>query len=281
MAPAAVLSALLLFASAATAETQAPQTLYAEHLFQTGEYGAARRAYKRLLFYHPNTESGDLAAYRIAQSYYYENDPARAAQLLREFPARYPMSPHRLQARLTLGQLHYDAGAYSLARTTLFDLLNVSDDAEITAAAHYLRGWCYLHTGDWNRAITELRRVETAPYTEIAHRLADTLLVQTPLPQRSPKTAAWLSTLLPGSGQLYAGRTGEGLLAAALSGAFIYLAVDAVRERRYLDSAGLIGIGWQFYWGNRLSAQRFATEYNTRREQELIETLKKEAASSR
>ena len=281
MATASFLISLIVFAASGTTEETIQQYRYAEQLFESGDYQAARLAYKRLLFYQPDTEFRDVADYRVAQSYYYQNQPERAEHLFREFSVVHPNSPFRFRSQLMIGQLHFDAGAYSLARTTLFELLHSSKDTEVVAAAHYLRGWCYVYTDDWNRAIAELRRVDTfqtdTPHGKNARRLADMLLKRTPLPHKSPQVAGWLSTVVPGSGQLYVGRVKEGVLAAVLGGAFIYLVADAIRERRYVDCAGISLIGWQFYWGNRVDAQRFASEYNLHRERELIETLKNQA----
>ena len=283
MTTASLLISLVIFATDGAAEETIQQYRYAEQLFESGDYQATRLAYKRLLFYRPDTEFRDVADYRVAQSYYYQNQPERAEYLFREFSIVHPNSPFRFQSQLMIGQLQFDAGSYSLARTTLFELLHSSGDTEVVAAAHYLRGWCYVHTSEWNKAITELRRVDTlqadAPHRKNARRLADTLLETTPLPRKSPQIAGWLSTVVPGSGQLYVGKIKEGILAAALSGTFIYLAADAIRERRYVDCAGISLIGWQFYWGNRIDAQRLASEYNSHRERELIETLKSQAGN--
>ena len=272
---------LIVFAVGGTTAETIQQYRYAEQLFESGDYQAARLAYKRLLFYQPDTEFRDVADYRIAQSYYYQNRPERAEHLFREFLAVHPNSPFRFRSQLMIGQLLFDTGAYSPARTALFELLHSSEDIEVVAAAHYLRGWCYVHTSDWNKAISELRRVNTlqtdTPYGKNARRLADMLLEETPLPRKSPQIAGWLSTVVPGSGQLYVGRVREGVLAAVLGGTFMYLVADAIRERRYVDGAGISLIGWQFYWGNRVDAQRFASEYNSHRERELIDALKNQA----
>jgi len=269
------------FATSVLAETANPQYRYAEQLFESGDYRAARLAYKRLQFYDPDTEFRDIADYRIAQTYYYQNDATRAEGLFRKFPAVHPNSPLRFQSQLMLGQLHFDAGEYSQARSNLFELLHANTEPEVVAAAHYLRGWCYIHTTNWNKAISELRQIDasqTAAFPgEKAHELADTLLKKTPLPSKSPQLAGWLSTVVPGSGQLYVGKVKEGVFAAALSGTFIYLAVDAIRERRYIDCAGISLVGWQFYWGNRTGAQQLASEYNKHHEQAFIETLKRQA----
>ncbi len=260
-------------------ENQQPR--YAEQLFESGDYQAARRAYKRLLFYHPNTPLRDTADYRIAQSYYHQNLPELAERSFREFSAIHPNSPLRFQSQLMLGQLHFDAEKYALARTMLFELLNRSKDVEVIAAAHYLRGWCYVHTSDWNKAITEFRRADAAeinrPEKEKARQLADTVLNETPLSLKSLEMAGWLSTIIPGSGQLYTGNVKEAIFSAAVTGTFIYLAADAVRERRYVDCAGISLVGWHFYWGNRTDARRLATEYNEQREQAFIEILKRQA----
>lgn len=279
MTTASFLVALIVLAAGGTAEETIQQYRYAEQLYGSGDYQATRLEYKRLLFHRPDTEFRDIADYRIAQSYYYQNQPERAEHLFREFLTVHPNSPFRFRSQLMIGQLHFDAGEYSLARTTLFELLHSNADTEVVAAAHYLRGWCYVHTTDWDKAIAELRRVDTTQ-TEALHRknarqLADILLEKTPLPHKSPQIAGWLSTIVPGGGQFYVGRVKEGVLAAALSGTFIYLVADAIRERRYVAGAGISLIGWQFYWGNRVDAQRFASEYNLQREHELIETLKK------
>ena len=281
MITASLLISIIVFATSGTAEETTQQYRYAEQLFESGDYQAARREYKRLLFYQPDTEFTDVADYRIAQSYYYQNEPDRAERLFHEFLAAHPNSPFRFQSQLMLGQLQFDAGTYSLARTTLFELLHTSEDTEVAAAAHYLRGWCYVYTSEWNKAITELRRADTlqidASQRKQARQLADTLLEKTPLPHKSPQMAEWLSTVVPGSGQIYVGSVKEGILAAALSGTFIYLAVDAIRERRYIDCTGITLVGWQFYWGNRINARQLASEYNKNYEQELIQTLKRQA----
>ena len=272
---------IIAFAISGVPEDGNRQQRYAEQLFVSGDYQAARRAYKRLLFSQPDTQLRDVADFRIAQTYYHQNLTEKAERLFQEFPATYPNSTLRFQSQLMLGQIHFDTGQYSLARTMLFELLHTSQDGDVTAAAHYLRGWCFVYTSDWNKAITEFRQANIPQTNALrkknASQLADILLNETPLSFKSPEVAGLLSTIIPGSGQLYVGKVKEGLLAAALSGTFIYLAADAVRERRYVDCAGISLVGLSFYWGNRADAQRLAVQYNTQREQEFIKTLKRQA----
>ncbi len=272
---------IIAFAISSVPEDGSQQHRYAEQLFASGNYQAARRAYKRILFYQPDTQLKDVADYRIAQTYYHQNLTQKAERLFQEFPATHPNSTLRFQSQLMLGQIQFDTGQYSLARTTLFELLHTNQDADVTAAAHYLRGWCFVYTYDWNKAIAEFRQTNklgtNALRKKNASQLADILFNETPLSFKSPEVAGLLSTIIPGTGQLYVGKVKEGLLAAALSGTFIYLAADAVHERRYVDCAGISLVGLSFYWGNRADARRVANQYNAQRQQEFIDTLKRQA----
>lgn len=281
MSTVSCLFSLIVFTISGASYAESQQYRYAEQLFGSDDYQAARRAYKRFLFDQPDTHLRDAADYRIAESYYHQNLPELAERRFREFSVTHPNSPLRFRSQLMLGQLHFDAEKYALARTMLFELLNRSKDVEVIGAAHYLRGWCYVHTSDWNKAITEFRRSDASevnpPERKKARQLADTLLNETPLSLKSPEMAGWLSTIIPGSGQLYTGNLKEGIFAAAVTGTFIYLAADAVRERRYVDCVGISFVGWHFYWRNRTNARRLASEYNEQREQEFIEILKRQA----
>ena len=98
MTTASLLISIIVFATSGTAEETIQQYSYAEQLFKSSDYQAARREYKRLLFYQPDTEFTDVADYRIAQSYYHQNEPARAERLFHEFladPSKFTFSGFR------------------------------------------------------------------------------------------------------------------------------------------------------------------------------------------
>ena len=90
---------------------------------------------------------------------------------------------------------------------------------------------------------------------------------------RSPRKAKWLSTILPGTGQIYAGRIGSGLASMALNGLFFYTTGRSLAKKRWVDALFFYLIGSRFYRGGRQNAERFAWEANRRIEAEFIETL--------
>jgi tetratricopeptide (TPR) repeat protein len=263
-------------------QTAEKQLLYAEHLYDEKAYSSAILEYKRFLFYHPGADMSGFVRYRIAQSYYYEGNRELAQELFKEFLEVFPASPLFLQAQFMLGKIHFDLGEYSAARSVFFQTINAGGDSQVAAQALYLRGWSYLHERDWLKAIAEFRKVQqfqAGPSLKLlSDELADTTLKKTPPPLKSPGLAQWMSTFLPGAGQIYAGKTRNGLIATAINAAFFYLLVDAIREERYIDAVGVYLAGARFYWGNRSNARKWAMEHNQELEAELIRQLKRQAA---
>jgi len=257
------------------------QLLYAEQLFSQQAYESSSLEFKRFLFYHPDTDRADFARYRIAQSYYYQGKRAHAQKLFKDFMETYPNSPLYLHAQLMLGRARFDTEDYSAAQVIFFQVVNADGDKWVAAQAQYLRGWCHLYERNWLKAIAEFRKVRQfqpeTPLSLTATQLADTTLASTPLPLKSPRQAQWMSTFLPGSGQLYAGNVRNGLISAVINAAFLYLLVDSIREERYVDAVGIGLVGWRFYWGGRYSAKQWTIEHNRRIEEDFIRQLKRQS----
>ncbi len=262
------------------------QLLYAERLFDAHTYNPSILEYKRFLFYQPHTELADFARYRIAQAHYYQGNRAYSRQLFKEFMESFPESPLYYHARLLLGKTHLDDREYATARSIFFQILQADSDDRLGAQAQYLRGWCYVHDRNWLKAIAEFRKVQPPPgenrdvalfdahLEQTATKLADTTLASTPLSLKSPKFAQLLSTVIPGSGQIYAGKTRNGLISLAINAAFFYLLGDSVADKRYVDATGIFLVGSRFYLGNRHNAKKWAMEHNRDLETKLIEQLK-------
>ena len=262
------------------------QLLYAEQLFDARTYNLSILEYKRFLFYQPHTEMADFARYRIAQAHYYQGNRGYSRQLFGEFMDTFPKSPLYYHAQLMLGKTHLDDGEYATARSAFFRILQAKGDERLQVQAQYLRGWCYLHNRNWFKAISEFRDIRQlrgenrdigsfdAQLERTAIKLADTTLAGTPLPLKSPKLAQLLSTVVPGSGQIYAGKTRNGLISLGINVAFFYLLGDSVADKRYVDAVGIFLVGSRFYWGNRHNAKKWAMEHNRDLEMDVIEQLK-------
>ena len=262
------------------------QLLYAEQLFDARTYNPSILEYKRFLFYQPQTDMADFARYRIAQAHYYQGNREYSRQLFEEIMETYPESPLYHSAQLMLGKTHLDDGEYATARSVFFLILQAKGDVRLQVQAQYLRGWCYVHDRNWFKAISEFRNIHQlraensdtgtldARLEQSAAKLADTTLANTPLSLKSPRLAQFMSTVVPGSGQIYAGKTRNGLISLGINAAFYYLLGDSVVDKRYVDAAGIFLVGSRFYWGNRQNAKKWTMEHNQNLEMDLIEQLK-------
>ena len=261
-------------------QSEIRQSFYADRLFDQRAYRAAILEYKRLLYYQPDTPKADLVRYRIGLSYYHQGNQELAQRKFEEFTQNFPDSPLYLQAQLMLGRTYVDAKNYSIARATLFQVVNADTGGETAAQARYLRGWCYIHQQAWFKAISEFRTVQqlqpNTPLSQVSAQLADMTYANTPLPFKSPRLAQWMSTFLPGAGQIYAGNLKNGLISSAISAAVCYLLVDSIREARYVDAVGICLVGSRFYLDNRINARQWTVEHNQTLEVDFIHQLKRQ-----
>jgi hypothetical protein len=86
---------------------------------------------------------------------------------------------------------------------------------------------------------------------------------------KSPTLAKWLSTFVPGSGQLYVGASLSALNAFGLNCLTGYFLWDELRKDNLRDSALFASLVWfRYYQGNRTKAQALAEGAN-RNYQEL------------
>ena len=256
------------------------QSLYAEHLFDQRDYRSAILEYKRLLFYHPDIPEADLARYRIGLSYYHQGNRELARQKFEEVTQIFPNSPLNLQAQLMLGRTYFDAKNYSTARSTCFSIVSADGGGETAAQARYLRAWCYIHEQAWFKAIAEFRTIQrlqpNTPLSQVSTQLADITYANTPLPFKSPQLAQWMSTFLPGTGQIYAGKLESGLISGAVNAAVCYLLVDSILDERYVDAVGICLVGSRFYMDNRVKAREWTIEHNQRLEVDFLRQLKQQ-----
>ena len=81
-------------------------------------------------------------------------------------------------------------------------------------------------------------------------------------PRKSTAVAGTLSAIVPGSGQLYAERYQDGLMAFAVNGLFIAGTIAAIDSENYALAGIVGGVGLPFYIGNIYGAANAARQWN-------------------
>ena len=195
-------------------------------------------------------------------------------QTFREVEQRYPEHSYGQQARLWQGECLLRQAQYDTAEQTYTRILGQTNDQEESSYAQYQLGWSYLYRRQWTKASNAWQQVSPN------HRLypaAQQLIAESKtgseLPRKSPVIAGILSTLLPGSGQLYNRRLGDAALAFLLNGLFIAGSIEAIQHGQ-LAVAGVLSFfeaGW--YVGNVLGAVNGAHKHNRHATETVLQHL--------
>ncbi|RKU06324.1 hypothetical protein C6503_25845 [Candidatus Poribacteria bacterium] len=233
----------------------AAESAFADSLFQEGDYLNAAHEYKRLLFLHPDTLQSDFIAFRVAASYQNAGklkNAIRAYQLLID---TYPESNLAARCKNNIAQCHILLGDSKQGLSALKQFLAEHAESDLAPRAHFTIGVVHIDKREWTQARQVWNDVSLtypdSPFAGVSNRLAQKVEDAENLPRRSPTIAAALSVFLPGSGQVYTGRTVDGLYAfvsvAVLGGASFYYA-----DRGRYEVAVPIGILGAFFYGNSI-----------------------------
>jgi putative membrane protein insertion efficiency factor len=179
----------------------------------------------------------------------------------------------------------FDGGSFAACERLLADRTLLAVAAETTAAARAGRpAFSHVETlaalanmglGDWDGARDRFfsALASVAPDDTTRGRIATLagFVAQGPgLPQRSGTVAGALSAVIPGSGQMYAGRTADGVRHLLFNAALILTTVSFARGE-HVPAAILTGsLALPFYLGNIRGASATARRFNRQHRLELL-----------
>lgn len=245
----------LLFFSTVSPSSAVVESAFADSLFREGDYLNAAHEYKRLLFLHPDASQSDFIAFRIAASYQNAGKLENAIRAYQRLIDTYPKSTLVVRAKNNIAQCHILSGDSKQGLTSLKRFLTEHKKSDLAPRVHFTIGMLHIDKGEWAEANSVWNSISVtyseSPFAEVSDRLARIVKNAETLPHRSPMVAGALSILVPGSGQIYTGRTVDGLYAfvsvAILGGASFYYA----DQERY-EVAVPVGILGAFFYGNSI-----------------------------
>jgi tetratricopeptide (TPR) repeat protein len=258
----------------ASAAPQPPLFAFARSLFAAGEYYRAIGEFQRFLFFHPGHPLTSEAQLTIGLAYFCGERWPQAFEVFRRITRTAPDNDMRQQAALWMAEAHARGGDQMEAIRLFQELIRQNPESRIAQRAAYLIGWGYVRQQRWAEARDAFARIDaTSLYHASGERLAAALASPPELPHRSPTVARILSTVLPGTGQIYTGHTLDGLIGLGLHGALIAGTVAGVGA----GLEGAAGIGafftWGFYRTQMSNAATLARDFNAQAEERFIGQL--------
>jgi tetratricopeptide (TPR) repeat protein len=252
----------------------------ARDFFEAGFYDEAITEFKRYLFFNPAGESAMPAYYQMGRAYFELGQTEAAVDMAALAARAAPDDSSRAEYDLKTAVIAIAAGSYSRAEMILLQLEMSTPIPGIQERATLFRAIACLYAYKWTGAREALDEYyQHHPCPEIQSPVDSLLRTAERMKLKSPAAALWLSTFLPGTGQMYAGEWREGLNALVLNGGFaVWVGYKLLNQ--YWDDAYLISsFLWQrYYFGNRYHARRLTEEKNdqTRRHtaQKVIDLLR-------
>jgi tetratricopeptide (TPR) repeat protein len=248
-------------------ETVDPALRMGDQLVEKGALDQAITEYKRVLFLNRDEEIISSVHAKIASCY-------RAQQRWPEVIFHLRRSIQTASSLREIEEREFDlvtallaSGRDNEAELHLLRLreFSVLDERRVSL---YLTV-TYTYRGQWEKAIEQLHRAFPAGDTadvglgeqvEQLELLFNEALVT---PRKSPSGAAWLSTAVPGAGQLYAGDPWDALNAFVVNACLVTLILVAVEYEWYLEGAILLLYPLRrYYLGNRQNARLAAERRN-------------------
>lgn len=250
----------------------------AERFFDSGNYEEAITEYKRFIFYNPQSESISYAYYKIGLAYRNEkkwNESINALHLSIQTATSESIKNER---EIALAVVLIASGNYSDAEFQLLKVESFSPFLLLRRKAAFFRGIASLYAHKWKDARTAFQKYfkeDSLFESSVLSRSLDSLLLLAQyLKYKSPRLAKILSTILPGSGQIYAGDILNGLNSLVINSLTGYLLVSSLIKGDFTGAILIyVPLFQRYYLGNRFRAEKIAENYNKKLNEKIINNI--------
>lgn len=255
-----------------------PQLEFADYLLKKQNFYQAITEYKRFIFYHPESQLINNAYYQIGLCYKYGKKYGLARNFFEKVLDAQVDNSLKRAACLAIAKTYIDDKDFEAARFELDEL--IKDNPAETSEIYYWKGITYLHEYKWKAAQIEFSRAR-AGSSSINAKWLDSIQESLPyieealhLPYLSEKKALLLSTIIPGSGQIYAGKVMDGIISFVFNASMVYFTMERVKADDRLGAGLIVSVGLlRFYHGGRHNALQAAQEANEQMNSRMLDLI--------
>jgi len=257
------ISVFLLFHSIVICGADKPD--YADSLFAKGHYFDAITEYKRYVFHNPGSEVLDSIFMQIGISYRhlgeYENSerylktalietesPAMTSRIYIEKAINSLILRETDSASVRLQKALFDNDQDNINQIYFYFIVMHVLDSDYESAREYFTHY----------ALSVKMDQESEPWFRM-QKLFDSV---EQMKQKNVRRAKWLSTFLPGSGQIYCEAWFNGTIAFFLNTSLFILTGSSLLNAKYLDAVVFGYFLRLFYTGNRIRTELICIDFN-------------------
>ena len=257
--------------------TETVQLGLADAFLAEGEYYRAITEYKKFLFLFPDSGKADYALFGVGTAYYRGEEYEPAARTFAALLEKYGKGAHAAPSAYFEGVSLWKLGRFDRAEAALDRVATLEPASEYAPLSLIGKSLLSYDARNDPGCRGELARfLENYPQDARAERVRQTVALldrNREVPRKSPAVAGVMSAVVPGSGYMYAGRYGDGVVALIVNGLFIAGTVAAIHQESYAVAAIVGGIGLPFYVGNIYGSANAATKWNIGVRKELREKI--------
>ncbi len=234
---------------------------FAEHLSSQGEYYRAITEYKRLLFLYPAHPERFEIKLKIGNCYMQGERWNEAISYFQLLLAEGQPEKISIKILYKFAESYYAIKKYNTARMYLQNLIDQFPDTKDADTARYLMADTYLKQYNWPKAAEVFAQINEKTYSGVKN-LNQEILEAERLLYKSPGLAGVYSALIPGAGQLYAGRRQDAIVSFLLNGVFLWGIVESFQHDKEVAGGILLFFELGWYTGNIYSAITSTHKYN-------------------
>lgn len=237
----------------------------ADSLYLSCNFFDAATEYERYLYNFPNDINSDYIQFRLGLAYLKSNEYSKAETTLRKIIAA--SNQYSPKAQLVLIEQFMQNQRYAIARIEAQELLLFNKDSTIRQKSNHILGGIELVEGNLNQATNQFALAGDLRIVEETENLKH-------LPRKNPVIAMLLSSVVPGSGEIYSGHYSTGIAAFLINAASLSAFIYSINKKNYVDATLVFSIFFsRFYLGSRQNAYDFANEYNEKLYQQRIKLI--------
>lgn len=236
----------------------------ADRFFDSDFYEEAITEYERYIHFNTAGEEVSYAYYKIGLAYRSKRNLKKSLEALEASAQVATRDSIREERKIDIAVTCIAEGRYDKAKFILLKLLSFSNFSEIKRKSSLFLCIAHLYTYQWESAKDAIQiYFEEEGNSRFAEELDSLLSAAENMNYKSPTAARWLSTFIPGTGQMYSGNVGDGINALLLNGANIYFIIYKLLKEEYGNAYIIYFFLFRrYYFGNIYHAKKEAIEHN-------------------